>query len=575
MLPLHDAWVRSGDGAGSDAHIPLAQASLRAVLLRRGVVDAESYRRFVSPTLDDLHDPVTIHGIEPACDRIERAIRDREPILIYGDYDVDGVTSIVLLRTVIRALGGNVDHVVPHRLIDGYGLKTEVIDRVLAERNVRLVVTVDCGISSVEPVEHAIERGIDVIITDHHLPPGTLPDAAAVLNPKQDGCTYPFKDLAGVGVAFKLCCRLLTRAGHRMSVGSLLKIAAIGTIADVAPLIGENRTIAQLGLAGLADPRNPGLRALFRSLKLYGRPLSSFDIGFRIGPRINAAGRLASADTAIRLFSVRSEEEARPLIAELEHLNGERRRLERALLEEAEEQIAEQADSRVIVVASPNWHRGVVGLCAGRIAQTHHRPALVLSIDGDLAVGSGRSVPAVNLHSQLEKMRDLFDHFGGHDFACGFSLPSARVPELRRRAGEIFGALPDDCFVRSIEVDATLPLEEIDREWLDAHALLEPFGQSNRQPVFHAAGVGISALREFAPECHALSVKQDGATRSGVLWPARRELLDACRGNGVYDVLFHIEGDRWSADGLRLELLDAAPSGTVPVRNEKPIPAVE
>src|SRR5437588_3496940 len=227
-MPIHDHWVLSEPTAETD--IPIANPVLRGIAARRGVVDGESYRRFVAPTKDDLHDPATIHGMDHACERIGRAIRDGETILIYGDYDVDGVTSIVLLQTVLRSLGADAAHVVPHRLVDGYGLKTEVIDRVLVERAVRLVITVDCGITSVEPVRCAIDRGIDVIITDHHLPPGTLPDAAAVLNPKQPGCTYPFKELAGVGVAFKLCCELIRRAKKTISTESLLKIAAIGTV---------------------------------------------------------------------------------------------------------------------------------------------------------------------------------------------------------------------------------------------------------------------------------------------------------------------------------------------------------
>src|SRR5215212_7977729 len=300
-------------------------------MIRRGVSDDDSFRRFVAPCVGDLHDPSTIHGMDHACERIARAVRDGEGIVIYGDYDVDGVTSIVMLQSVLRSLGADAGFVVPHRLVDGYGLKMEVLDRVLSERNVKLVITVDCGITSIEPVNRAIERGIDVIITDHHLPPGTLPEAAAVLNPKQPGCAYPFKDLAGVGVAFKLCCELIRRSGKKLSIESLLKIAAIGTVADVAPLVGENRTIAWLGLHGLAEPRNRGLRALIRRLGLLGKPLRAVDIGFKIGPRINAAGRLSSAETAIDLFAAASEETAWTLCAELDRLNAERQEIERGV----------------------------------------------------------------------------------------------------------------------------------------------------------------------------------------------------------------------------------------------------
>jgi single-stranded-DNA-specific exonuclease len=382
---LHDRWQLL-DVPENLPRLPIANDKLRAIVARRGVTTEDDFRRFAAPSVDDLHDPAGIHGMSAACERIERAVRDGETILIYGDYDVDGVTSIVLLQTVLRTLGADAAHVVPHRLVDGYGLKTEVIDRVLAERAVKLVITVDCGITSVEPVQRALERGIDVIITDHHLPPGVLPEAAAVLNPKQPGCDYPFKELAGVGVAFKLCCELVRRNGKKTSIASLLKIAAIGTVADVAPLVGENRTIAWLGLHGLAEPRNRGLRALIRRLGLLGKPLRAVDIGFKIGPRINAAGRLASADTAIDLFAAANDDDAWQLCAELDRLNAERQDIEKAVREQAEQQI--EGGERIIVVAGEGWHRGVIGLTAGRIAQRYHRPTLAISID-DVECGGG------------------------------------------------------------------------------------------------------------------------------------------------------------------------------------------
>lgn len=346
----------------------------------------------MAPTMDDLHDPAGIHGITEACERIERAVRDRETILVYGDYDVDGVTSIVLLQTVLRTLGADAAHVVPHRLVDGYGLKLEVLERVLAEKDVKLVITVDCGITSVDPVHRAIERGIDVIVTDHHLPPGTLPAAVAVLNPKQPGCDYPFKELAGVGVAFKLCCELIRRAGKKISIESLLKIAAIGTVADVAPLIGENRTIAWLGLNGLSNPRNRGLRALMRRLGMLGRPLRAVDVGFRIGPRINAAGRLASANTAIDLFAATTDDEAWALCAELDRMNAERQAVELSVREAADEQVrwgagtpAGDADKSVGAPLDPR-QRQSEDRAAGRGLQQHQIAPMIqhdLARDGE------------------------------------------------------------------------------------------------------------------------------------------------------------------------------------------------
>jgi single-stranded-DNA-specific exonuclease len=570
-LPIHDSWILA-DATPDNSRIPVAHPALRSIFVRRGVTNEDEFRRFVAPSLGDLHDPAAIHGMASACERIERAVRDRETILIYGDYDVDGVTSIVMLQTVLRSLGADAAHVVPHRLVDGYGLKTEVLDRVLVERDVRLVITVDCGITSVDPVRRAIDRGIDVIITDHHLPPGTLPDAAAVLNPKQPGCTYPFKELAGVGVAFKLCCELIRRNGKKISIESLLKIAAIGTVADVAPLVGENRTIAWLGLQGLADPRNPGLRALMRRLGMLGRPLRAVDVGFKIGPRINAAGRLSSAETAIDLFAAASEETAWELCAELDRMNVERQEIEAEVRAEAEEQVlsAERKvlssplstqhsalSTRVLILAAENWHKGVIGLTAGRIAQKYHRPTLVISIDGDHCAGSARSIPSINLHEQLEAVGDLFTHFGGHDYACGFSLQRRNLDALRERLAARFASLDDSLFRRDAQIDAALPLGAIDGEFLAAHEMLQPFGAGNRQPLFLTRSALVLTARTFAPDCVELTLDDGTGRATAVVWPSAQSLAPQLAPGARADILFHLEPDAYAPGGARLEIVDA------------------
>jgi single-stranded-DNA-specific exonuclease len=553
---LHDSW-HLAEAPRDLPLLPVANDKLRAIIARRGVTTEEEFRRYMAPCIGDLHDPSSIHGIGDACERIERAVRDRETILIYGDYDVDGVTSIVLLQTVLRAIGADAAHVVPHRLVDGYGLKTSVIDRVLVDRDVKLIITVDCGITSVDPVRQAIERGIDVIVTDHHLPPELLPEAAAVLNPKQPGCEYPFKELAGVGVAFKLCCELLRRSGKKMAIASLLKIAAIGTVADVAPLVGENRTIAWLGLAGLADPRNPGLRALIRRLGMLGRPLRAVDVGFKIGPRINAAGRLSSAETAIDLFAATSEESAWTLCAELDRLNAERQEVERGVREEAEAMVGDASTNRIYVLAGNNWHKGVLGLTAGRIAQRYHRPALAIGIEGELAVGSGRSIPTINLHEQLEAVSDLFTHFGGHEFACGFALPAANVDELRRRLEERFAAFDEDVFRREAQVDAEVTLAEVDEEFVKAHEMMQPFGAGNLQPLFLTRNASVTATREFAPDCCELTLDDGTGRAAAVLWPSVRALAAEVKNGATIDLLFHIEPDGYTASGGKLTIVDA------------------
>jgi single-stranded-DNA-specific exonuclease len=573
-VPIYDSWLLA-ESSAENGHLPAVHPVLRSILIRRGVTTSDAYRRFVAPAIGDLHDPVGIHGMETACERIERAVRDRETILIYGDYDVDGVTSIVLLQTVLRSLGADAEHVVPHRLVDGYGLKSEVLDRVLTQRDVRLVITVDCGITSVDPVRRAIDRGIDVIITDHHLPPGVLPDAAAVLNPKQPGCDYPFKELAGVGVAFKLCCALISRNDKKISIESLLKIAAIGTVADVAPLVGENRTIAWLGLQGLTDPRNPGLRALLRRLGMLGRPLRAVDVGFKIGPRINAAGRLSSAETAIELFAAPSEEAAWELCAELDRMNAERQEIEAGVRDQAEEQVSRlrglavsewqgprdpetpRPRDRILILAGENWHKGVLGLTAARIAQKYHRPTLMISVDGQHCAGSARSIPSIDLHAELERVSDLFTHFGGHPYACGFSLQAGNLDALRERLTRRFAALDENLFRREAQIDAAISLAAIDREFVAAHEMLQPFGAGNPQPLFLARGAEVVAVRNFAPECSELTLDDGSGRATAVLWPSANGLAAALVQGARVDVLFNVEPDSYAPSGARLTIVDA------------------
>lgn len=567
-MPIHDEWVLRQAPRVPSGYAPPLPEPLRSVLLRRGITDSTLYSRFSSPSIADLHDGRLIAGMSVALARIGEAIRKREKILIYGDYDVDGVTSIVLLQTVLRIVGADVDFVVPHRLVDGYGLKIEVIERVLAESDVRLVITVDCGISSVEPVQAAIARGIDVIVTDHHLPPDLLPEAAAVLNPRTEGCEYPYEDLAGVGVAFKLACELIGEHGKSTSIESLLKIAAIGTVADVAPLTGENRAITRLGLDGLADPRNPGLRALLRQLGLLGKKLKSSDVGFRIGPRINAAGRLASADTAIRLFAAKSEDEAFPIVQELERLNTQRREIERQVLREAESQIDPGHLPDFIVVAGRGWHQGVVGLVAARLMQKHHRPALVVTSIGGRCVGSGRSIAGISLHEHLASMRDLFLSFGGHDAACGFSLEEAKVEELRTRLQKRGSSLGRDSFRRSATVDAILEIGALDRTFFDDHQMLEPFGAANSKPAFLFENVASTSTREFSEGCFEVALRDPSGEIAAVIWPSSAWQLDALRRTSRCSIVAEVEEDRYSKSGMRLEIIDIAPAGSEPLRNE-------
>lgn len=554
-MPLFEEWVLPHASEEVEAPRFGVRSPIVATLLARaGVRTDEDFRRYTNPSITDLYDGSSIHGMDEACSRIGRAISSGEKIVIYGDYDVDGVTSIVLLKTVLRRLGAEVGWVVPHRIYDGYGLTIPVLERLLEEQKASLVITVDCGITSSEAVEHAISRGLDVIITDHHLPPEKLPTATVILNPRQQGCEYPFKDLAGVGVAFKLCCELLRRAGDSMSIESLTKIAALGTVADVAPLVDENRSIVRIGLGGLATSRNPGLKVLLRNLGILGRPLRSFDVGFKIGPRINAAGRISSADTAVRLFECGSEADAFPLVAELEQMNQRRKALQNQVLEEAERQIREQQSSPLAVVGGEGWHQGVVGLCAGRLAERLHRPVLAARIGTEECVGSGRSPEGIDLHAVLASVAHRMRRWGGHARACGFTVVRSEWEAFRREVVEAAANLTIP--PRALQLTAPIAFEEIDPQFLRELALLEPWGEGNPEPRFVTSGVAVGSRREFAPGCWAIQLEHRGARHAAVVWPSKRELIDALAEGSTIDCAYSVEASSWDPAGVRLVLED-------------------
>lgn len=463
------------------------------LLLARGVETAEAATRFLDPKLDHLYSPYLMKGMREAVARIQRAIAASERVLIYGDYDVDGTTAIVILKRAMEILGGSAEFHVPHRIRDGYGMKDDVIERAAAD-GVRLVISVDTGIRAFAAAEAARRVGVDLIVTDHHLPEGgQLPHALAVLNPNQPDCEYPCKSLCGAGIAFKIAQALLEARdeadARRRLLPSFLKMAAIATIADAVPLIGENRVIAKLGLAGLRDPRNPGLRALMTVAQLADkqRQLSASDVAFRIAPRINAAGRMDVAQTVIELFEARDEEKARDLAAKLNQLNSDRQQSELQIVQTLEARLAEPqfADASCIVLDGEGWHRGVIGIAATRVVERTYRPALVISRENGEGYGSGRSIRAFHLLAALESCHELFTRFGGHSHAVGFSLPSDRIAELRTRLDAYARErlTPED-LIPVLEAEAEIELGGITPELIQTVQRMEPFGVGNREPMF-------------------------------------------------------------------------------------------
>jgi single-stranded-DNA-specific exonuclease len=490
---------------------PKLASTLARLLVMRGITDIEAAEQFLTPSLSQLHSPYLMAGMKSAIDRIEAAIENKEQILIYGDYDVDGTTAIVILKTAIELCGGGADFHVPHRIRDGYDMRDDVIERAAAA-GIKLIISVDMGIRAFAPAETARRLGVDLIVTDHHLPgPQGIPAALAVVNPNQAGCDYPCKALCGAGVAFKLAQGLIERrvpeAGRTRLLNSFMKVAAIATIADAVPLIGENRVFAKLGLEGLRSPVNPGLRALIEVAQLsHGRPLSSGEVAFRIAPRINAAGRMDVARDVIELFDVKDPARARELANKLDQLNSDRQEEERRILHSIFTHFEDQPTLReafCIVIDGEGWHRGVIGITATRVVERYGRPTLVISRNGEEAHGSGRSIRPFHLLNALESCADLFTRFGGHSHAVGFSLPSANLPALRTRLDEYARSrltLAD--FAPSLNFDVELSLDQVTPEFFNILQRLEPFGVGNPQPVFTSRGVRLMASPRVMKEKH-------------------------------------------------------------------------
>ncbi|MDQ6699888.1 MAG: single-stranded-DNA-specific exonuclease RecJ, partial [Acidobacteriota bacterium] len=458
-----------------------------------------------------LHDPLLMRDMEAAVERIRRGIRDKENIQIHGDYDVDGTTSTVILKVAIEMAGGAASYRIPNRLKDGYGLQIAAIERAAAE-GVSLIVSVDTGIRAGAAVRRARELGIDVIVTDHHLPEAELPPALAVLNPNRPDCTYPEKNLCGVGVAFKLVQALLGTLGWpddklRRVLESFLKLVAIGTVADVVPLTGENRIIVKHGLAGLNRIRNPGLRALLDVAGFMGESIpSATQVAFRIAPRINAAGRMASADEVMELFLTADPARARELAGKLQLLNtdrqGEEARITECVLEECQRISVDDSHSALVFCAE-KWHRGVLGIVASRLVERFHRPVFVLSDEDGFAQGSGRSIPQFHLLAALESMPHLFVKFGGHSHAAGLTLASGNV-DLFRASLNAYAAtrLTVDDFTPTLAIDACVTMDDLNDRTFHQFQRLGPFGSGNGTPLLALCGVEVAGPLSLMKEKH-------------------------------------------------------------------------
>jgi single-stranded-DNA-specific exonuclease len=566
LLPQTDS--AQAASLAHEARLPLLIAEL---LLARGVSSAAQAASFFAPSLDHLLDPYSMLGMAQAVERIEQAIALGETILIYGDYDVDGTTATVLLKTAVERLGGTVRFHVPHRLREGYGMQSEILASAAAE-GVRLVISVDTGIRAFAAADAAAELGLDLIVTDHHLPEAAqdLPRALAVLNPNQPGCPYACKFLCGAGVAFKLSQALLEKRDPERArtkiLPSFLKMLAIATVADAVPLLGENRTIVSIGLEELRRPVGSGLRALMQEAQLdpARRSLTATDVAFRLAPRINAAGRMDIASEVIELFTTRDVARAKELAARLEKLNSERRETEAAILADVATRLVapEFAAARCIVMDGDGWHRGVIGIIASRIVDLTGKPAVVISRENGEAHGSGRSIDGYHLLDAIESCAGLFTRFGGHAHAVGFSLPSDRVPELRAHlVDHARSRIADEDLGGPLTCHAELPLDHITPALFSWLRRLEPFGMGNEEPVFVARNVRLAGPVRTLKEKHVRLNLAQGPRGTqykalGWNWAERVAALDLHQDQPLHIAYRLRENEHPEYGGLELEIAD-------------------
>ena len=456
-----------------------------ALLITRGYETVEKANTFLNPSFDQLHEPYLLKDMEKAVKRILQAVENEEKILVWGDYDVDGTTGTVVVRKALELLGAKSGFHIPHRFTEGYGVNIPMLEKA-KERGYSLIISVDCGIRSFEPISWAKENGLDFIATDHHLPDEKqgLPDAFAVVNPNQNGCQYPDKNLAGVGVAFKLAHALLREKDKEKYVRGFLKVVAIGTIADVMNLTGENRAIVSLGLKDLPKAVNYGLKALMEVADCTNE-MTSYDIGFRIAPRINAAGRMDEARTIVDLLETADFDEARKLAETLNSRNRERQQIQQKITELAILETANLADKKFIVVAGEGWHRGVIGLAASRIADKLYRPTIVLSIENGIAHGSARSIKDYHLLDGLDSCRELFEQYGGHAAAAGMKIKRENIELLQERLNEHATAnLTEEDLIPELKIDAIVSSKTLNIDLVKELKRFEPFGMGNPKPRF-------------------------------------------------------------------------------------------
>jgi len=562
MLPDEDQKAQAV-ALASEMGVPRAFA---AILVRHGVTSSAEAKAFLNPDREVLHDPLLLPDIEPAIERLRVAVDEGQKVFVCGDYDVDGITSVVVIKRCLEAAGLDVGFYIPNRLTDGYGLSARGV-RVARDSGVKLIVTVDSGVTGHEPIDLARSFGIDVIVTDHHEPQETLPNALAVVDPKRKDSVYPYPHLAGVGVAYKVMealAREYREVAH--SIEENLDLVAVGTVADIVPLDSENRVLTTLGLERLRVTSNLGLRALMEVAGVEPARVQAPHIGFALGPRLNAAGRLGDASIGVELLTTEDEAKATAIAQKLDLENKKRRSLETDVLKDATRLLEETIDlssKRSIVLWSSGWHPGVIGIVASRIAKQYNRPTILLAVKEGVGKGSGRSIPGFDLHSALVGCKDFLTSFGGHRHAAGVSLPEDRLPlfsECVERA--VSSSLTAEDLVPVIDIDSIVQLSECDFDLVKHMKQMRPFGAGNPEPVFGTRDVKLIAAKSVGNGHLKLTVAQGDRVMDAIGFGMADSLNELRGGGGMVALAYVLEENTWrGVTDLQLRLKDVQPEG--------------
>ena len=562
--------IKKAEKLASDAGI---STFLAKIFLSREMDNVEIINKFLNSTLDDLNDPFLLKDMNIAVKRVAKAIEKKEKILIYGDYDVDGVTSTSILYKFLKSQNGNVYYYIPNRFEEGYGFCQSSVEKII-DMQVDLVVTVDCGTTAIEEAKILMEKGIDMVVTDHHECKEELPVVKALVNPQRPDCLYPDKNLSGVGVAFKLIKALSLEMDVEIKQSEFLDLVALGTIADVMPLTGENRILVKFGLEEINNTSNLGLRYLMKDGKIFGKKITSIDIGYIIAPRLNAAGRIKDAAMAVELLTTDDETTAKEIASELSEQNKQRQRIEAEIFEEVISKIEKESyikKSSIMVVAGKDWHQGVIGIVASKIVEKYNKPCILISVSDGIGKGSGRSIEGLNLFNAITYCQRVLEKFGGHEMAVGLTLKEEKIHDFNKLINEYASTFSDECeYTQKINIDTKIELEEITLENARELNFLEPFGTDNPEPLFKLENAKISDISTVGSDNSHLKLKiENDSYKLDAIAFKKGDLAKVYKKSDVLDIVCTLDINSWNgSESVQLKVRDIKPAFEIILNNK-------